>query len=99
MHRLVQSLQRDLHVPVTLVEVEDEDEDEDPRLFVCCYAESLVGSVDLGEVGGLLVPEGFEKVKGMVRVVGGVRRVVCKSGRVYGVEARCGERKVGYVRI
>lgn len=99
MHRLIQSLQRELHIPITLVEVEDEDDDEDPTLFVCCYAECLVGRIELGDVGGLEVPTEFEKVVGAMKTVGGLRRLVCLSGRVYGVERRCGAREVGYMRI
>ncbi|KAF8607248.1 hypothetical protein BDV93DRAFT_520123 [Ceratobasidium sp. AG-I] len=99
MHRLIQSLQRELHIPITLVEVEDEDDDEDPTLFVCCYAECFVGKVELEDVGGLQVPGEFEKVVGMMKVAGGLRRIVCLNGRIYGVERRSGGREIGYVRI
>ncbi|KAG9121228.1 hypothetical protein FRC07_002904, partial [Ceratobasidium sp. 392] len=71
--RLIQTLQRELHVPITFVEVEDEDDDEDPTLFVCCYAETYSGLLDVVELAGARVPEEFGKVVGMVKTEGDMR--------------------------
>ncbi|KAG9099366.1 hypothetical protein FRC06_005359 [Ceratobasidium sp. 370] len=86
--RLIQVLQRELHMSITLVEVEDEDDDEDPTLFVCCYAEAYAGPVDVAELAHARVPEGFENVVRMVRTEGGVKRLACPRGRMYAVGAR-----------
>ncbi|KAG8742365.1 hypothetical protein FRC12_015385 [Ceratobasidium sp. 428] len=85
MRRLIQVLQRELHVPISFVEVEDEDDDEDPTLFVCCYAETYSGLVDAVELSNARVPEEFEKVVGMIRTEGEMRRLACLEGRIYAV--------------
>ncbi|KAG9095194.1 hypothetical protein FS749_010894 [Ceratobasidium sp. UAMH 11750] len=97
--RLIQALQRELQIPVTLVEVEDEDDDEDPTLFVCCYSETYAGPVDVTELAHVRVPDEFRNVVGMVRTEGGVKRLACPRGRVYAAGAWDKAREAGWVRV
>ncbi|QRV98875.1 hypothetical protein RhiJN_26894 [Ceratobasidium sp. AG-Ba] len=93
--RFIQTLQKELHIPIVVVEMEDEDDDEDPTLFVCCYAETFGGAVDIVGLANVRAPDGFEKVERMVGADRGIRRLVCLSGRVYAVGIE--EERAGWV--
>ncbi|KAL5639631.1 hypothetical protein ACGC1H_006293 [Rhizoctonia solani] len=85
LRRLVQVLQRALHIPIMLVEVEDEDDDEDNTLYVCCYVDDVIFGA--GGDAGMDVPPVFERVKEVLKTEGEVkRRMFCMRGAVYAVK-------------
>ncbi|KAB5593354.1 hypothetical protein CTheo_3186 [Ceratobasidium theobromae] len=92
LRRLVQALQRVLHIPIVLVEVEDEEDDEDNTLYVCCYVDTITfdkgqGGFGLAQTRGMEVPPVFERVKEVLRTEGTLkRRMFCPRGKVYAVE-------------
>ncbi|KDN46529.1 hypothetical protein RSAG8_04182, partial [Rhizoctonia solani AG-8 WAC10335] len=85
LRRLVQALQRVLHIPIMLVEVEDEEDDEDNTLYVCCHVDDVIFGAGGGI--GMDIPPVFERVKEVLKTEGEVkRRMFCTRGALYAVE-------------
>ncbi|RDB24670.1 hypothetical protein Hypma_008206 [Hypsizygus marmoreus] len=82
---LLLSLESELHTPVHFAQLEDSDGFS--HILVCCYVDYQKWVYDCEELMMMKVPAQFERVKDILSIQGGLKRIFAPHGHIFSYDS------------